>query len=306
MKNIKAKRWQIIILVAGLIGLYLLLPKVKQLKGTFTIIEHTDYWWILLGLVLTLLVFMAASFTQFSAGNFTGKIKKIFTISVEGNFFNSILPVSLGSMGLFTAYYKKLGNKSPTAVTIATIPIIFGFITSCLLLIVISPAAITHIIRYMHNSPDKKWILIGFILLVLLIIFGLIFYRNKIRDFFQEGKKALRSIRNVRAIPSLFIGSLLITLFSSLILFVSVLGVSSSISITDAIAVYIVASTVGGMMPTPGGIGGIEAALVLGLTSSGLNVTHAVAATILYRFISFWLPMLPGSFIAYRHKNLAQ
>ena len=306
MKNIKAKRWQIIILVAGLVGLYFLLPQIKQLKGTFAIIEHTDYWWILLGLVLTLLVFMAASFTQFSAGNFIGKIKKIFTIEVEGNFLHSIFPLNLGSMGLLTAYYKKLGDKSPTALTIATLPIIFGFITSCLLLVVISPAAITHIISYMHNSPDKKWILVGFILLVLLIVLGLIFYRNKIRDFFQEGKKALRSIRNVRAILSLFIGSLLITLFSSLTLFVSVLGVSSGISFTDAIAVYIVASTVGGMMPTPGGIGGIEAALVLGLTSSGLNVTHAVAATILYRFISFWLPMLPGGFIAYRHRNLAQ
>ena len=44
----------------------------------------------------------------------------------------------------------------------------------------------------------------------------------------------------------------------------------------------------------PGGLGTFEAASVLTLTLGGVSVAAALSATLLFRALSFWLPMLPG------------
>jgi uncharacterized protein (TIRG00374 family) len=49
---------------------------------------------------------------------------------------------------------------------------------------------------------------------------------------------------------------------------------------------------------TPGGLGFVEAGLVGTLTLAGMSGTDALAATLLYRLVSFWLP-LPAGAIAY-------
>lgn len=53
------------------------------------------------------------------------------------------------------------------------------------------------------------------------------------------------------------------------------------------------------LMPfTPGGLGFVEAGLVGTLTLAGVPVTDALAATLLYRLVSYWLP-LPAGGVAY-------
>ena len=65
-------------------------------------------------------------------------------------------------------------------------------------------------------------------------------------------------------------------------------------------AMYITATTVAGAVPTPGGVGAIEAALTAGLVSLGVEPAVAAAIVVFFRVISYWLPVLP-CWIAYRH-----
>jgi uncharacterized protein (TIRG00374 family) len=50
----------------------------------------------------------------------------------------------------------------------------------------------------------------------------------------------------------------------------------------------------------PGGLGVFEAALVFALRAAGVPISAALAATLLFRGLSFWLPMLPGLLWAQR------
>ena len=59
-------------------------------------------------------------------------------------------------------------------------------------------------------------------------------------------------------------------------------------------AVYLAGSAVARAAPTPGGIGAVEAALIAGLVSVGLDKETAVPTVLLFRLASFWLPVLPG------------
>jgi uncharacterized protein (TIRG00374 family) len=61
-------------------------------------------------------------------------------------------------------------------------------------------------------------------------------------------------------------------------------------------ALYMVANTVASAVPTPGGVGAIEAALVFMLTSAQVDDATAWAAVVLFRLINYWFPTIPGYF----------
>lgn len=67
-------------------------------------------------------------------------------------------------------------------------------------------------------------------------------------------------------------------------------------------ALYLAANTVASTVPTPGGVGAIEAALVFVLTRAGVPEAEAWAATLLFRLINYWLPTIPG-YLALRYSE---
>lgn len=66
------------------------------------------------------------------------------------------------------------------------------------------------------------------------------------------------------------------------------------LGIASITAVYLVGSAVAGAAPTAGNVGAIEPALVIGLTASGGAGPAMVAAVLVFRLISYWLPIIPG------------
>jgi glycosyltransferase 2 family protein len=67
-----------------------------------------------------------------------------------------------------------------------------------------------------------------------------------------------------------------------------------SLPLVTLAAVYLGAATAGSLVPAPGGIGPVEAALVAGLSAAGMPLPAATAAALLSRLVSVWLPAVPG------------
>ena len=111
-------------------------------------------------------------------------------------------------------------------------------------------------------------------------------------------KRSLANIGEIARQPSkmieLFGGCLMITMGYILALAVSVSAFGVGPAFTSIALVYLVGSMVSSVAPTPGGIGAVEATLIAGLTSAGMTSTTAVAAVILFRLATFWIPLLPG------------
>ncbi|MFI9644862.1 YbhN family protein [Streptomyces sp. NPDC052040] len=57
---------------------------------------------------------------------------------------------------------------------------------------------------------------------------------------------------------------------------------------------YLVASSAAVLLPTPGGIGSLDAALAFALTLAGVPGSAAASVVIGYRLLAVWLPLLPG------------
>ncbi|MFF4836251.1 YbhN family protein [Streptomyces sp. NPDC001315] len=58
---------------------------------------------------------------------------------------------------------------------------------------------------------------------------------------------------------------------------------------------YLAATVAVALVPTPGGLGSVEAALVVALVAAGGPVAVATAVVLAYRIITVWLPLLPGA-----------
>ena len=54
----------------------------------------------------------------------------------------------------------------------------------------------------------------------------------------------------------------------------------------------------GNLLPMPGGVGGVEGGMIAALAAFGVDAGQAVVSVLLYRAVTFWLPMIPGA-IAY-------
>ena len=100
-------------------------------------------------------------------------------------------------------------------------------------------------------------------------------------------------------------GTLLLTAAYILCLAACIRALGGHLPIASTAVVYLTGSALGSAVPTPGGIGAVEAALSAGLTAAGLPGATAVSAVLLYRTLTFWLPVPLGwgafNFLERRH-----
>ena len=59
--------------------------------------------------------------------------------------------------------------------------------------------------------------------------------------------------------------------------------------------IFLLANTLGSAVPTPGGLGAVEAALSVAFTAVGIPSTIAVSATLVYRIAFYWLRIPVGA-----------
>jgi len=111
-------------------------------------------------------------------------------------------------------------------------------------------------------------------------------------------KRSILAVGDIARQPvkmiELFGGCVTITMGYILALEVSVVAFGAGPAFTSVAIVYLVGAMVSSVAPTPGGIGAVEATLIAGLTAAGMSSTSAVAATILFRLATFWIPLVPG------------
>jgi glycosyltransferase 2 family protein len=86
-------------------------------------------------------------------------------------------------------------------------------------------------------------------------------------------------------------GALLLSVSYIFCLAACIAAFDTSVPIAKVGVVYLTGSALGSIIPTPGGIGAVEAALTAGLTAAGVPGGVAVSAVLLFRLLTFWLPV---------------
>ena len=89
-------------------------------------------------------------------------------------------------------------------------------------------------------------------------------------------------------------GALLLSLAYIACLSACVAAFGGSVPIAKIGVVYLTGSALGSIIPTPGGLGAVETALIAGLTTAGVPGGVAVSSVLGFRLLTFWLPVPVG------------
>ncbi|MCW2998387.1 MAG: hypothetical protein JWN65_1936 [Solirubrobacterales bacterium] len=97
-----------------------------------------------------------------------------------------------------------------------------------------------------------------------------------------------------RGEPSLILGAIGYWAFDNAVLWATLQAFGVDVPLTVVLMGYLIGQ-LGGLLPIPGGIGGIDGGLIGTLIVYGAPAAGTAAAVLAYRAILFWLPLLAGA-----------
>jgi uncharacterized membrane protein YbhN (UPF0104 family) len=112
--------------------------------------------------------------------------------------------------------------------------------------------------------------------------------------------------RDRKLFAECFFFELAVFALDALTLWLLLFAVGSPLPFGRTLSAFMIATLARTMGLVPGGLGTFEAASVAALKLWGVPLVSALAATLLFRGYSFWLPMLPGLLLARRESRGAE
>jgi Mg2+-importing ATPase len=116
---------------------------------------------------------------------------------------------------------------------------------------------------------------------------------------FVSGADA-RLVRGTRVLADTMLWQIAIVVLDAATMWVLIRALGTTASPGGVFAAFMVASLFRTMGIVPGGLGTFEATSVLMLRRMDVDLAVALSATLLFRGLSFWLPMLPGYWLSRR------
>ncbi len=107
-------------------------------------------------------------------------------------------------------------------------------------------------------------------------------------------------VRNPRVFGAATAWQVAIFLLDSATVWVCIRSLGTTAPADAVFASFMISSLVRTMGVVPGGLGTYEAASVLTLRSVGISLSVGLSATLIFRGLSFWMPMLPGLWFSRR------
>ena len=303
-QNRNARLLQVVVL---LLIVLLLVPQVSNIKRSVSLLGSANVWWVVGAVLVFTLTYVWATVCYKALSFKKLSFTKTLVVQWAGGFANKLVPAGLGSLSLNTLYLVKQGNSQGHAGTIALVNNALGWLSSTLLLVsgFLFWDQSAELRQALQPSPAR--IAYGLLGIILIYVGAKWLYATKPRvaKKINEWKsQALHALKQYVKKPSVLCralcAQLLITATYCVVLIASAMALNISIDFVQALFVVSFGVALGSSIPTPGGIGGVEAGMVVVLTLLDIPTDMAIAIAFLFRLATFWLPLIPG-YVAYRY-----
>jgi uncharacterized membrane protein YbhN (UPF0104 family) len=286
--------WRRVILLAAIVLLgYVLITQVKSLSPSLHIIRHARSEYVLLGTLATVATFFVAALMYQLLALHRLSYPKTLLTQVASGFTNRLLPAGLGGMGLIAQYLRTQKHTTSEAVAVVGMDNVIGIIGHFSLFFV--AIALANVSFTAVHLPHVSLFWLAALLVVVLFLGCIRRVRTGVVKALQHIWHDLASYRRHPVKLALALAnSLMLTMLYVSILWVCAYAVNADLSFPKILVVFTAGSIVGNATPTPGGLVGTEAGLFGGFAAYGLSNGTALAAALLYRLLTYWLPILPG------------
>ena len=303
--------WINLLLVVGtLIGGWALLGVLVNVTKSWSTIAGADWGWVAVVLVLAELAYPAIAVT--TVGSVTNPLPFGRTVALEGA--NTFVSLAGGSMAVLAArvrFFQKEGYDPVLAISSGVLVSTASWIVKGGLFLVALPFALgnLHFSKTTTTSSGGSAHLVQLIILIVLgvaIVLGIVFAvprfrrlaKDKLRPKASEMWAHLKVLAtHPRNLAEIFGGNIAAQLFVALALGAALHAFGDQLGLGTLFVVLTLGSVLGGISPVPGGMGVVEAGMILGLTAAGISQTDAVAAVFVQRLFTAYLPPIGGWFL---------
>jgi uncharacterized membrane protein YbhN (UPF0104 family) len=287
----------LVTLVASIAASYLLAGELAQ-TSLRRLLASADWRWGAAALALSAVTYAGATLSL--SGFVAERLRFVRTLLVQlaSSFVTLVTPAAVGGVALNVRYLQR--RNIPAAVAVASIGVsqVVAFGLHILLLAVFAAISGTGTKNPIRPPTWAYFVVAGLVVLagaVLAIPSGRRLVRARLSPTFgQVLPRLLEVAQHPRKLAEGFGGTLLLSLSYILCLSACVAAFGRSVPIAKIGFVYLTGSALGSIIPTPGGLGAVEAALTAGLTAAGVPGAVAVSAVLLFRLLTFWLPVPLG------------
>jgi uncharacterized membrane protein YbhN (UPF0104 family)/tRNA A-37 threonylcarbamoyl transferase component Bud32 len=285
-------------IVMGVVAIGTLVPQILGIGSLWGELGHANWWWAGAALLLSVVTYIGAAVALDGSVSERLPLAPNIGVQLASSYVGVVAPG--GVMAVTGRFLQKRGIDTATAVAAVAVDTVAGVIVHLTLTAVFFALAGSSGLGTFELPSLTTIGLVGAgIALFLAVGAALPWSRSLLSTrVLPATRRSLAGVGDIARQPSkmieLFGGSLMITLGYILALAVSVSAFDTGPAFTSIALVYLVGSVLSAAAPTPGGIGAVEATLIAGLTSAGMASTTAVAAVILFRVATFWIPLVPG------------
>ena len=297
-----------LVIAAGtLIGGWALIAVFVNVAASFSTIKGANLLWVLLVAILALIPYPAGALCD--EGSIPGALPFLkLTILEISNAFSGLAVGTPGVLAARVRFYQKQGNDSTTAVSSGVVTSAASWIVKGALFLIALPFALSafHFKDNPSGGSHTKviWLILAAICLIAFAI-GLVLFVPRLRAMARaklapKAKEVRQHLAQLAGRPSklfaLFGGALIAQLAVAYALGGSLHAFGQNLSIAEILIVLTLGSMLGGVSPVPGGMGVVEAGMIIGLTAVGVPQNIAVSAVFVQRLFTAYLPPLFGWF----------
>ena len=261
-------------------------------------ISDATWGWLVLAFVVAQLPRLTQSLTTLGSVPVSLPFGPVYAMQLAMGYMNVALPSNLARLAVNIRFFQRQGISAPVAVASGAIDSFAGTVVQGLLLgalLVFSESTIALDLPLPSGGTRTLlWILVGLAVATVLIVALVRRVRDaimgQVHRWWPDVRTALAALRASNKLALLVFGSLGTEILFALALGLFAQAFGYDLSLAELLVINISVSLLASFVPVPGGVGVAEFGLTLGLTSAGMTPEAAVAAVLLYRISTFYLP----------------
>jgi uncharacterized membrane protein YbhN (UPF0104 family)/tRNA A-37 threonylcarbamoyl transferase component Bud32 len=288
----------VLTLVATIFAAYIVLGQLGS-KNFGSVLKHSDWTWVLVALALSAVTYLGAAWSL--SGFVLEKLRFVWTFLAQlaGSFVTLVTPAAVGGVALNIRYLTKAKVAPADAGSSVGVSQVFAFALHIVLLVIFF-ALTGGSQSTAFKPPGWAYIALAVLGAVVLGVFAVPAGRRLVRSRVAPALgQVIPRLLDVAQKPAKLAegigGALVLTFAYILCLDVCLRAVGTHANFFAIAVVYLTGSALGSIVPTPGGLGAVEVALSGGLTTiAHVSGAFALSAVLLFRLITFWLPIPIG------------
>ncbi|SDG02663.1 conserved hypothetical protein [Blastococcus aurantiacus] len=294
----------ILTVAASTVAAFLLASQLSQVSIVDEL-RRADPLWLLVALGGSALTYVGAALALIPFVPVALSLGRTTLVQLSTAWLTLVTPPTVGHVGLNIRYLQRAGLTVGAAAASVAVSQVATVAATVLLLLVVGWASGVSTARLsLVPSGDVLLVLLGAVAVVGLLVAIAPVRRlliSRLEPLVRQSlPQLLAAATEPRRLATALGGILLQNAGYVLALAASLRAFDASLALPTVIGVYLVSSAVGSVAPTPGGLGAVEAALLGGLTATGVPVAAALAAVLAFRVVTFWLPA-PVGWLAFVH-----